>query len=234
MSLFGCGITVVAFFGILVPASGEYGVLGCHSFQQNFTGIFREYVSVSESQYRSLYRQWNSFCVGLNKSIPHSSDEVRLAWSRYTTFRPLSSCELHMERPQQPDLMSTTHAPTPAPASAHEVSTLASSDLVGAKAISICPCLVATAPDLPLPDDPERDLQDAGDKGNNNDSSGKIWRLCFDVAEISGVLLLAVYAVSRRVVARYAVRRTEEHGNTFPEPLFNHRDSPKLWRSVSA
>lgn len=208
------GIAALVSLGLLKPISAGDGVLGCHSFQHNFTNIFREYVSVPEPHYRSLYREWNSFCVGLNKSQSHSAEDIRVAWARYTTYRPLSSCRLRVGEAQR----TSTAAPTPSPTPA-EIS-LAPVGVDGAKAISICPCLAAAAPNLTA----------LGDEENDNNS---LWRLCFDVAEVTGVLVLALYAISRKILRHYAVRRAEDHGDAVPESLFHNRDGPKFWRSVN-
>lgn len=210
--------SVVAFalvrLSLLGLVSCEYSVLDCTSFQRNFTNIFREYVSISDLHYETLYREWNSFCLGLNSSRSPYPADVRSAWSRYTSFRPLSSCQL---RSRAEWSASTSTARTVAFSTNAHFATGESR----AEAVSVCPCLVAgerSAKEDAVPADGEA-------TESCSDGSG-IWRLCFDVAELMGVFVLAIYAATRRIFAKYAVRRPTEHGDAVPESLFDHRDGP--------
>ena len=121
---------------ILAPISCQTDVLDCDSFKHNFTNIFREYVSIPDSHYEALYREWNSFCLGLDSSQSLSPAAVQLAWSRFTTFRPLSSCQPRASEEQS--VSTSTARAVASPTTAHS--------FAGgqAEAVSVCPCLVVS------------------------------------------------------------------------------------------
>ena len=110
-------VLVLVLVGLALPARSAPSVAACHEFKFNWTNLFREYVSVPEDTYETLYREWDAFCLHFareqNATVPSPGD-VRTAWANFSSFLPLSSCDLRKTGESRPPHANDTGTYVPA------------------------------------------------------------------------------------------------------------------------
>ena len=101
--------------GLALSVLAEAGAVGCPDFQHTHMNVFRDYVSVSESTYEALYREWSDFCThhGRKFNVTSSEEQIRAAWAQFCSYRPITECDLRKSLPEVPGevTLASSHSP---------------------------------------------------------------------------------------------------------------------------